>query len=154
MPIVLGGKSICRICGKVIESNQDITAFPPIISNIKDPLYMFHDAAFHSQCFQSHPLSRKMELVLDQATERTKPLRCVICGNVMHYEEDFISLGLLSSEPDSPIFPFNYFLFHRNHLKQWSELKRVHSFLAALSDDKWAGKGAEMVLAELSNAIQ
>jgi hypothetical protein len=154
VPIVIAGKTICKICGKVIENNDDIIAFPPIISNSKDPLYLFHDAAFHLKCFNSHPNANRMRTVWDQANQRTRPLKCEICTQLLHYSEDFLPLGLLSSDPNNPLFHFNYMIFHKHHLTQWPELSNVYNLLLKIPKESWGGNILENLIQEISKWVK
>jgi hypothetical protein len=98
--------------------------------------------------------SMHMNRIMAQAMERTENYPCFVCKQPMHYSDDFVSLGLLSSDPEHPLFQFNYLLFHREHLRLWSELQWVYDIVSSFSADQWGGKGAEHVLATLANALK
>ena len=55
----------CPICQQPILGDHSRRLFPPFITDEKDPLYVFHDATVHEECFQRHPLA-------SQALERLR----------------------------------------------------------------------------------
>ncbi|HTQ49960.1 MAG TPA: hypothetical protein VMJ12_04555 [Candidatus Acidoferrales bacterium] len=51
MALIFRGKSKCKICGEVIDQNDDIVATSHFIADRKDSLWPYSDAPFHKRCF-------------------------------------------------------------------------------------------------------
>lgn len=66
MTIVILGKSRCTLCENSLEEKQDIVSFPAFVSNQRDPVWFFNDAAFHRECFVRHPLAQKAQTRLEE----------------------------------------------------------------------------------------
>ena len=60
MAIVILSKSICKICGKVLTSADEIILMPAYFGDPNDPFYFFHDERFHESCFLNHPLHQSV----------------------------------------------------------------------------------------------
>ena len=54
MALVLPGKTVCPLCGKVIEKGDEVTSFPAFLPSTHE-LSRFSDAAFHRDCFEKSP---------------------------------------------------------------------------------------------------
>ena len=50
MALITRGKTICPICGKVIQADEMVVAFPAFMKK-SHPLSKYSDAAFHKECF-------------------------------------------------------------------------------------------------------
>jgi hypothetical protein len=55
MAIIISNQSICRICGRVINDDEEVVGFPRLVYSEDDRLHFFSDAGFHRQCFLNHP---------------------------------------------------------------------------------------------------
>ena len=53
MAIILRGKTICSLCGKVIQQGDHVTASTHFISDQAHPLWKFSDSAMHRECFST-----------------------------------------------------------------------------------------------------
>lgn len=54
MALLIRGKTICPLCGKVILTNQAVVSFPAFLKKTHT-LAMYSDAAFHQECFDNSP---------------------------------------------------------------------------------------------------
>lgn len=147
MALLFRGKTRCGICGQVIQLNEPVSAFPSIIGNELDPLYIFHDASFHTACFETHPLSPEMlnrcELLAKASSDRV----CMVCERQVESPDDFLSTGHFGGLDSGE---FTYKKFHRSCLKSWKELDNFRCFLLALqSSGKWKGPGIAWLLKTL-----
>ena len=62
MALVFPGKSECPLCGKVIERDDVIVAFPAFLRP-EHPLWKYSDGAFHERCFNESPDREAVERV-------------------------------------------------------------------------------------------
>src|SRR2546427_3362411 len=81
LPILIRGKTVCSLCGRVINEGEEVTMFSAFIPNELDPLLIFHDGAFHAGCFRRHPLSAEADRRCNESLERTGPghRKCTVC---------------------------------------------------------------------------
>jgi hypothetical protein len=52
MALFLEGKSECQICGRLIETSNDLKMFPAFLGPTH-PLHRYSDAIFHRRCFET-----------------------------------------------------------------------------------------------------
>lgn len=52
MALTILGKSICPICGKTLQQDDEIWGLPPI-SNTSHPLWEYFDAGLHKSCYEN-----------------------------------------------------------------------------------------------------
>ena len=55
MALIFLGKTPCALCGKVLETGEDLVSTSHFIGDQKDPLYRYSDAAMHRPCFLGWP---------------------------------------------------------------------------------------------------
>lgn len=48
---MIDGRSKCNICGNVMNSCEELIAFPRFSIDENNPLYFFYDRIFHEKCF-------------------------------------------------------------------------------------------------------
>ena len=119
MALVFTGSTRCVICNEVIEKGQDYVAFPAFVSNKRDPLINFHDAACHQDCFTNHPFAPVAQTRLAELDIHGKrPYLCTVCGLEMMNPDDFFVLPHWTDDTDSKLYEFNYLKFHLSHLSQ------------------------------------
>jgi hypothetical protein len=51
MALLIRGRTECALCREVIEGEDDIVATSRFITDPKDSLWPYSDAAFHRRCF-------------------------------------------------------------------------------------------------------
>jgi hypothetical protein len=127
-------------------------SFPPFIGNEKDPLYLFHDSAFHAECFRQHALAESALILLQEMETKTAPSnrRCAVCEQPLNDPDDYFSLAHLVSDRIHPLYLYNYGQFHLTCLSQWPERKRLISLLSALeASGQWKGKSLKWLLDRL-----
>ena len=54
MALVIPGKSVCHLCGAVLQEHDEVEAFPAFLPPSHE-LGDFSDAVFHSKCFEADP---------------------------------------------------------------------------------------------------
>ena len=128
MAILIRGTTVCRICFKVIESGQAAAAFTSFVPNELDPLRFFNDRAFHTQCFNGHPLSGEVLRRLSELEDHNGPGHrfCVVCKQEILHDVEYLSLGHLTNNPEDPAFAFNYLQFHRKCLSGWPDINAAY----------------------------
>jgi len=152
MAILLLGKTVCPICGVVIQDGQKSVSFPAFVGNQLDPLFLFHDAVFHEECFCQHPLAETATMLLREMQVKTAPRnrRCAVCGQPINDPDDYFALGHLVTDNAHALFPYNYAQFHRNCLPKWSHRAYVKDLLVDLqASGKWQGDSLKWILARL-----
>lgn len=56
MAVIVRGKSRCRLCGRILEEDDEIVGFPAFLPPGHE-LSIFSEAAFHVRCFTADPRS-------------------------------------------------------------------------------------------------
>jgi hypothetical protein len=138
------------------RQGQEIVCFSPFISNLRDPLYLFHDGCFHKSYFSRHPLAQKALSRYREVKEHSKPWPppCALCSEIITDPDDFFTLGHLVDEEDHPLHRFNYLKTHTRCLPQWSELWRVTDLVEELRrSGTWDGCALDYLLHEMSSAL-
>ena len=54
----------CPICHLPITRDQPRRLFPPFVKDSMDPLFVFHDATVHEECYLSDPRFLAVEATL------------------------------------------------------------------------------------------
>ena len=140
MSITIINKTICCICEKVIEQGEVYRGFPPFISNVKDPLYFFNDASFHIECIKSHPSGNRAIKFADDFIINTSPTnrRCIVDNKRIENIEDYIFMGLLTSNDNEELFEFNFTTLNKKNLNKWTHRKRfIEVAIKFELDGKW-----------------
>jgi hypothetical protein len=153
MAILIRGTTICRICFKLIEAEQEVVTFTNFVPNELDPLHFFNDRAFHAACFHSHRLAEEAVRRASELRERNGPGHrfCEVCKNEIVHANEYFSLGHLTDDQHQPVFAYNYLQFHRSCLSAWPDLYRAYEDLLGLRrSGTWRGKNLELILGELA----
>jgi hypothetical protein len=152
--IVILGKTICHLCGRTIEVDQEIVAFSPFVSNEADPLFVFNDEGMHASCFLAHPLADAAQRRYNEIVRANRPgnRKCRICGREIDHPDDYLGLGHLTEDRWDLAYKLNYAHFHRTCLRGSPELARVKQILAALqSSGRWSGPALGVFLSEIDS---
>ncbi|MFL6286025.1 MAG: hypothetical protein ACJ74Q_23020 [Pyrinomonadaceae bacterium] len=155
MAILIYGKTECLLCGKPIYEGQEIVAFSPFVSNELDPLWVFNDCAFHTECFNEHPLAEEAQARYKEVRERHGPGNrfCVVCKKEIFDPDNYFAVGHLVEDVFHPLYRYNYMQAHRSCLPKWAELSYFYELLEDLRQSgNWLGKNLDEFLAELRNA--
>lgn len=157
MALIILGKSKCGFCGAVIEEGQALSGFPPFVSNELDPLSVFNDAAFHTECLNNHPFAGKARKRCEELLQRHAPANriCVVCNNLITLPDDYFLTGHLTDDAATPLYHYNYTQAHISCLPNWTELQQAHKLLSDLAmSGSWRGDGLKAVLTKLQHALQ
>jgi predicted nucleic acid-binding Zn ribbon protein len=155
MAIIVDGM-MCSLCGKPIEKGQQIIAFASFVANELDPLWIFNDGAFHSECFYKHPLAEKAQARQKEVLEQLGPGNrfCVVCKRKIIDHDDYFTLGHLTEDERHPLYRYNYVQAHRSHLSKWSELPYVYELIVDLErSSTWRGNTLNRLLIELRESL-
>lgn len=71
MALLMRGKTICPVCGRVIAVGDEVVATPSFLRP-SHQLARFSDAAFHRRCFEGSPERAEVERLLALFSERMK----------------------------------------------------------------------------------
>ncbi|MHC4741189.1 MAG: hypothetical protein ACYS8Z_04730 [Planctomycetota bacterium] len=154
MAIVILGKTVCGICGRVIFEEDKCTSFSTFVNNEKDPLFFFNDAAFHTECIKKHELGSCAIKRQNELWKLADPQKrdCFICQKSIDDPDEYFSFGFLPSEEFYEMLPFRK--CHRGCLESWRELQETYEKLAELQESgKWDGKGPVLELRMLKEVI-
>jgi hypothetical protein len=152
MALILSGKTKCPLCGKAILATDKIVGFPAAFPNENDPLHIFHDAAVHEQCLNSHPLKLAAERRMAEYRQKTGPgnRRCYVCGKEILKPDEYTGLGHLTDDPTLTASKYNYAHFHRSCFKVWPERTHVLSLLEDMvKTGAWRGPGLSLMIKDL-----
>lgn len=157
MALILVGKTKCPLCDNILEDGQEIVSFSSFVSNELDPLWLFSDAAFHSDCFDHHPLSTEAIARHEEMRKKTAPgnRTCVVCKAEIKEPDDYFGLGYLVSNPGNPLYPYNYTHAHISCLPKWSEVSHVYRLLQDLKESsQWKGNSLDEILLGLREIVE
>jgi hypothetical protein len=152
MTLIIRGKTVCKICGRTLLDGEEVDGFPPFVPNQADPLAFFNDAAFHSVCFQQHPLSQAAEARFQECREKGSSgnRTCAICGRVIQNPDDYLGFGHLTDDPSQPAHALDYLKVHRSCLATWTDLGKTREALLKLSESgAWKGPGLDWLIEQL-----
>lgn len=135
MAILIYGMS-CLICGEPMHEGQDLFSFPPFVSNRKDPLWLFDDAAVHTECLRAHPLGKTAEMRLERYMEAREesPPRCALCSVKIAEPDEYFTFGHLTDDPANPLSRYNFRHYHRHCLAKSREFPEIRAHLIALGE--------------------
>lgn len=78
---------------------------------------------------------------------------CIVCGQEIEREVDYIGFGHLTADEGSPLYRYNYTDAHISHLPNWVELARVVRLLEEFAESgAWGGSAIDVLVAELRSA--
>lgn len=149
MAIIIKGKTKCPLCGNTLEEGQELVAFSPFVSNELDPLWLFSDAAFHSDCLDHHTRSSEAIARHEEMRKKTAPgnRACVVCKAEIEDPDDYFGLGYLVSNPRNPLYQYNYTQAHKSCLPRWHEFSHVYRMLQDLKESgQWKGSSLDDIL--------
>jgi len=156
MAIVIRGATSCAICRKILQSNDEVIAFPAAFPNEASPLFLFHDTAVHVACFCDHPLRQAVEERLADFRQRTGPGKrfCRVCGLEVLTPDEHLGLGHLTDDPTSSLHQYNYAHFHRTCFKEWPDSYQILTLLEAMvTAGTWRGVGSMFMIKDLKNLL-
>jgi len=156
MAVLLRNKTICPMCGRLIEEGEDTSLFPHFILNENDPLYEFSDSACHTACLASHPLGQALALASEANAEHTGPgkRRCAVCGAEILDPDDYLLIGYLGDPTRNGIAEFNFTHLHKSHLAQWRDADRFLGLAKEmLASGRWKGPALLMLVQKIEAAI-
>lgn len=140
MALIFIGQSVCPICDCVLQEGEAITGFPAFVPNNKDPIYFFNDEGFHKECVPKHEfgnLALKSVSLYYEKVDYTKKT-CLISGELITEFTDYFNTGLLTSDEQNPLYPYNFITLHRKYIKDW-ELKGdlLQQLITFKENDRW-----------------
>jgi hypothetical protein len=156
MALFVPGMS-CPLCGQPIKPDEERTLFSPFVANENDPLRVFHDGVFHTVCVRKHPLGPKALAMQDELLKKTAPQnrRCSISGRMITDPDRYLSMGVLTSDPNDPLYRFNFAQFDRVALADWPERKTLAGLICdALASGRMKGKAIEWLHQQIENPLR
>ena len=142
----------CSISGRILQSADEVVAFPAFIPNEADPLHIFNDTVVHVDVFRAHPLAAKAQARYEETRQRTAPGNrlCLICGKRITEPDSYLGLGYLVDSATHPLCQFNYAHFHRACLAAWTKRPQLIIELDNLNrSGSWKGGSLERLLKQL-----
>jgi hypothetical protein len=145
----------CAICGKRVESDEEMIGFPHIFGNEADPLYPFSDAVVYAKCLRADPRAAAAEAALSAwRSKKGKPKICSFCREQIIHPDDHFGLGRLTDDPLSPMRAWNGFEFHEDCVRHWEELpKLIQLAKVELREGRWKGKSLEFFVRVLESHL-
>ncbi|MBX3060918.1 MAG: hypothetical protein KF770_31035 [Anaerolineae bacterium] len=135
MTIIIYGKTVCSICGKVIRPDQKAIGLPHLISNELDNLFIYNDGAYHHLCFEKVPENEILFSYLRDYEELTERLNAAISTGLINNPEEILSTGVLSSDPKNPLWAYNLKFYSKNTVQE----KELLTLKKLLSEEKLKG---------------
>ena len=153
MAIVILSQTICPICNTVLNDGDDIIGFSAFVPNTKDPLFFFNDSAFHKACLARHPLGAKATSLANKASSRNRT--CLVSGTTITEPEHYFSTGLLSSDENSSLYPFNFITIDKRNIKLWNEREKLRQALIEMrSSGNWSEYDGTKYLDNMINDLK
>lgn len=155
--MIFEDQSICPLCKTVMNDISNVIAFPPLTSNVKEPLFILSDNAVHKECLYKFRLKQDALLFKQQYNNNLPPnvVKCIVDHEEIKDPHDIISFNLLTSDKKEPLYPFNYEIINRKNVSKWKDrcffIEKVKCFLER---NKWQPFGEfnflEYLIKELS----
>lgn len=157
MAILFTNVTPCPICSRKLKEEEQVWLFPAFVPNAKDPLYPFNDAAFHLSCLKEHVLGNKALELADQFILKTRPENriCSVGGNGIQKPEDYLFIGLLTSNNKEELYACNFTTLDRNNLEKWTDRDRFVTLAFRFRDeDQWGDLSTGNYLDSLIESIK
>lgn len=155
MALVFEGISECSICGKVLNKEKEYTLFPPLISNEKDKLFLFSDAAVHVDCLDQHALGQLALFYRNLYHESLEPVKCIADGLTIADPPNVITFGLLLSDATEEISKFNFLKLNKLNVTKWDKREEFLQIARKFTEaDKWEGFMGFNYLERLMNRLK
>jgi endogenous inhibitor of DNA gyrase (YacG/DUF329 family) len=137
----------CPLCGMSVRSAGEAVMFSPFVADRSDRLFVFSDSVVHASCLSRHPLSNDATKWHDEASRKRNMMEqeCVACGKPVLDPDDFFSTGLLTREPENPLFGFNFVVLHRSHAETWSRFDEFRRRMDAAQAEGGQWRGPTLV---------
>jgi hypothetical protein len=142
MALLIYGKSVCSLCGRVILQDELTCSFPPFVMNERDPCLVFSDGAFHEACVRNHKHGADALRRADEGASRVGPgkRKCVVCKTEVTNPDNYFLIEHLSDREDDPLREFNYTHLHKSCLPRWDgRFQFIELGNAALAAGSWKG---------------
>lgn len=138
---------ICSLCDKPMEKGSDLISFPQFVQNRKDSLFPFSDNVFHANCFKEHPLSEAAERILEIKDSKIIPGKyiCDICNHKIIHPDEYLSLGLLTSNENNALYEFNFFQSHKSCFSKCGTKQKILELLKE-STEEWDSDNLNTIL--------
>ncbi len=137
----------------MIEGQDRAVAFYPFVANDHDPLAGFNDVVMHEACFAAHPLNHEATFQFAEVQRRNKPNArvCEVCGRVIDNPDEFLTIGLITSNRTDPLYPYNCVHFHRRCASEWrGRTEFAETLRAARGEGRCGGLAIEAILEVMS----
>ena len=119
---ILSPGSVCAVCSENL-GEEKIVACPPFVQNRADAVYLLHDAVVHERCLRALSVDDAVRHELRRAASADRVGRCVGCGDSVGPEDGHFAAGLLTSDPSSPCFKYNFMVLHHGHGSSWGDCR-------------------------------
>ncbi len=152
MSILIQGMP-CPLCSLPIQKGQEVIGFPSFIPNRLDPLWVFNDGIFHSECLLKHSLADRVITRYEEFQKNSEPThrQCEICKLEITNPDEYLGLGHLTDEESQEIHRYNYTNFHYSCLKHWNNKTHLYKLFEQLKHSKtWDDKDIQYFLRELN----
>lgn len=152
MSIFLEG-AVCKICQKPMFAHQKIVSFPPFVSNELDPIWLFNDRSFHSECVDNHAYGQAAQDRLKQAQKLRDdwPPRCFVCNQTITNPDEYFTFGHITDDISDELYSYNYLQCHTGCIRKWPEVRRILLDLEKLNTSgKWNNSALLLIISEIS----
>jgi predicted nucleic acid-binding Zn ribbon protein len=142
MALLIYGKRVCSLCGKLIKQEDPSCSFPPFVVNELDPCFLFSDGAFHEACVLKHKHGVDAIRRVEEWAANVGPgkRKCVVCKTEITDPDDYLLIEHLSDREGDPMREFNYTHLHKSCLSRWEGSSRFTDLAnATLASNSWKG---------------
>ncbi|MEO1013138.1 MAG: hypothetical protein AAFX53_17725 [Bacteroidota bacterium] len=138
------------------NENQDLYSFPAFVPNMKDVLYEFNDQTLDLGYIKKHKYGEKALQLAEKAINASSPANriCSLSGDFVKNPQDYIFMGLLTSDEEEELYFYNFLTLDRNNLDKWIERKHfVRVAEEFIASDKWKDLGEFKYLQDLIDQV-
>ena len=118
-------------------------------SAVTDYINFYNTHRRHSALGYANPLQYEASARMGRAAStRCPPNRgrlSVACGRPVLDPDDFFATGLLTREPENPLFEFNFVVLHRSHAETWSRFDEFRRRMEAAQAEGGQWRGPTLV---------
>lgn len=123
MALLIRGKTICSLCSRTIDEDDEVFGVPPLISNQLDPLFRYSDGMFHLECANGNPEFEQVGELIALWEQRSANKVSFLSGNPITSPDDFFAFPYLGAEDQ--FAELNFRVYSKDDLSEWTELPGI-----------------------------
>jgi hypothetical protein len=142
-------------------SRENAILLPVLEANEKSSLAIFNEAVLHKNCFDVHPLKKKiLQRIKEIEKLQPKSQNDFITGEPLDIEhighpDNQVNVFYITDDKANPLYKFNGIALNKRNLAKWEEFKEFLCLLDQLNaSDDWAGRSLEFLISQLTSPVK